>query len=64
MSPQDSTGRFIEVGDIVRWRGENYTIKDFSEERDPVFKTRMLIFKEPLHLTDEKPYEYSVDLVR
>lgn len=61
---QDSTGRFIEVGDIVRWRGQNYTIKEFSEERDPVFNTPMLIFKEPLHLNDEKPYEFSVDLVR
>jgi hypothetical protein len=60
---QDSTGKPIFVGDRVRWRGQEYTIKAFKEERDPVFNTPMLEFEEPLHIDNEKPYEFSIDLV-
>ena len=28
--PQDSTGKVINVGDRVRFRGDNYTIKAFG----------------------------------
>lgn len=60
--PQDSTGRSIDVGDRVSWRGQIYTIKSFG---DPVgrYGTRAIEFEEPLHIQGEVPDEIAVDLV-
>jgi len=58
--PQDSRGREIRVRDRVSWRGEIYTIKAFGAPRH---STRTIEFEEPVHITDEIPYEFAVDLV-
>jgi hypothetical protein len=58
---EDSAGRTIRVGDAVQWRGQRYTIKAFSE-RIGRFGTRVIEFEEPLHVTDEVPDEFAVDL--
>lgn len=63
MSNTDSTGKPIKIGDSVRWRGKLYTIKAFKEERHPTWGCPYLEFEELLHLSDEEPYEVSVDLV-
>ena len=55
---QDSTGRPIEVGSRVRFRGQEYTIKAFPGDHWPL----RLEFEEELH-TPEVPTEESVDLV-
>jgi hypothetical protein len=57
----DSAGRPIRVGDVVVWRNQRYTIKAFSD-RIGRFGTRVLEFEEPLHITDEVPDEFAVDL--
>lgn len=61
--PQDSTGRPIQVGDRVSWRGQIYTIKAFGETTGR-FGTRAILFEEPSHGPDEVPDEISVDLVQ
>lgn len=62
-SGQDSTGKFIQVGDKVRWRGGIYTIKRFTDEKDPYLGTPVLEFEEPLHISGEKPCEFAVDRI-
>lgn len=56
---QDSTGNPIHVGDKVRFRGREYTIKSFTP-----CKGRLGIcaieFQEPVH-TSEVPDEIGVD---
>lgn len=58
----DSMGRPLMVGDRIRFRGSEYTIKGFSEERDPHFGTRYIDVVETL-LVGERPCEFSVDKV-
>ncbi len=55
----DSTGKPINVGDVVKFRGELYTIKAFGPKED-VFGVCTIIFTEPCH-TDEVPHECNVD---
>lgn len=57
---QDSTGRCINVGDSVRFRGKIYTIKEFIPDEGR-FETARIIFNEPQH-TDEIADEINVDL--
>ena len=57
----DSTGRPIEIGDTIKFRGKNYTLKDFGPVEDH-YGVATLIFEEPLH-TKEVPHECNVDKV-
>ncbi len=57
----DSTGRVIKIGDKIRFRGEEYTLKDFGPNEDH-YGVATLIFAEEVH-TDEVPHECNVDLV-
>jgi hypothetical protein len=59
----DSTGKLIKVGDTIRFRGQDYTLKAFGPLDAAGFGVHTLIFEEPLH-TDEEPHECNVDLVR
>lgn len=61
-SGMDSSGRLIIVGDRVRWRGQLYTIKTFGAN-DGRFGTRTITFEEPLHINDEIPDEFGVDIL-
>ncbi len=56
----DSTGRPIRVGDRVRWRGREYTIKAFLDTK-AMNGVHHVEFNEPRHL-DEQPDEFSIDL--
>ena len=58
---EDSTGKYINIGDRVRFRGVIYTIKEFIPDKG-LFGTAVIIFNEPQH-TDEIADEISVDLV-
>jgi hypothetical protein len=62
IAPQDSAGRPIVVGDRVSWRGQIYTIKAFGR-LDGRCGTRVIEFKEPLHINGEVPDEIAVDLM-
>ncbi len=57
----DSTGKQISIGDIIRFRGQNYTLKDFGPVEDH-YGVATLIFEEPLH-TEEVPHECNVDKI-
>ena len=57
----DSTGRVIEIGDKIRFRGHEYTLKAFGPNED-FYGVATLIFEEPVH-TDEVPHECNVDKV-
>lgn len=59
--PQDSTGRPIKVGDRVRFRGQEYTIKDFAYGQGS-FGTAAIEFEEDQHIS-EVADEISVDLI-
>jgi len=59
----DSTGRIINVGDRVRFRGQVYTIKEFKPDSGGRFNLTQILFEEPQH-TDEIADELSVDLVQ
>ncbi len=59
--PQDSTGKPIRIGDRVRFRGKEYTIKGFSYGRGR-FNIATVEFEEPQH-TSEVADEISVDFV-
>lgn len=58
----DSTGKPIEVGNRVRFRGQEYTIKRFEDGhgRSGIAK---IIFEEKQHTTEDAD-EWSVDLIR
>lgn len=58
---QDSTGKAIKVGDRVRFRNKDYTIKGFipNKGRHGCAAIQMV---EPLHI-NELPDEWSVDLL-
>ena len=53
----DSTGKQIVIGDKIRFRGRNFTLKAFGSNTD--FGVATLIFNEPMH-TEEIPNETSV----
>lgn len=57
----DSTGRPISIGDKIKFRGQEYTLKEFGPIEDH-YKVATLIFEEPLH-TKEVPHECNVDLI-
>lgn len=57
----DSTGRQIEIGDKIRFRGQNYTLKDFGPNEEH-YGVATLIFEEEVHTT-EVPHECNVDKV-
>ena len=58
---QDSTGHPITIGNRVRFRGKEYTIKDFFPN-EGTFGTSQIEFEEEVYTT-EKPNEISVDLI-
>ena len=61
--PQDSTGKRIMVGDRVRFRGKEYTIKNFiAAGAGPRSPYQIEFVEDEVH-TDETPTEFSVDLV-
>lgn len=59
--PEDSTGKFITVGNCVRFRGKEYTIKTFGP-RTGCYDTSTIIFEEEQE-TNEVADEISVDLI-
>jgi len=59
--PQDSTGNNIFIGDKVRFRGKEYTIKIFGTTVG-TFGTHVIYFNEKQHTT-EIADEMSVDLI-
>ena len=59
--PSDSTGKHIEIGDKVRFRGKEYTIKEFFPGRG-AYGTSQIGFKEEQH-TQEIADEISVDQI-
>lgn len=60
--PEDSTGRPIQEGDRVRFRGKEYTIKAFLNLGAGRCGTYQIEFVEPVH-TDEIPDEIGVDII-
>lgn len=59
----DSTGKLIKTGDVVRFRGQEFTIKAFGPKEDH-YGVHTLIFEEEITHTEEIPNEISIDLVR
>lgn len=57
----DSTGKQIKVGDRIRFRGQEYTLKGFGPFEN-VYDVATLIFEEELHTT-EIPNECTVDKI-
>lgn len=57
----DSTGKQIAVGDKVRFRGQEYTLKGFGPFESH-YGVATLTFEEPLH-TDEVPCECTIDKI-
>ena len=60
--PQDSTGRVINVGDRVRFRGDNYTIKSFGPTIGAM-GTYVIEFVESYDGKYGTPDEISVDRI-
>lgn len=58
----DSTGKSVAVGDLVRCRGKEYTIKAFRPGEGRM-GTSAVEFTEPFHI-DEVPDEISIDLIK
>lgn len=58
---KDSTGKPITIGSRVRFRGEEYTIKDFVHGKGR-FGTAQIEFEEDQH-TEEVADECSVDVL-
>ena len=58
---QDSTGNRISIGDKVRFRGKEYTIKSFGT-MEGTYDTHVIYFNEKQH-TEEIADEISVDLI-
>jgi len=57
----DSTGRQIKLGDKIKFRGQEYTLKGFGPN-EPEYDVATLIFEEEVH-TIEVPHECNVDKV-
>ena len=49
--PKDSTGKTILVGDVIRFRGKEYTIKEFNPKKG-IYDTCSIEFNEPQHVTE------------
>lgn len=60
--PSDSTNKPISEGDKVRFRGQEYTIKEFRPGEGR-YGTAAIKFEEDDVHTDEIPDELSVDRV-
>lgn len=60
--PEDSTGKLIKIGELVKFRGRVYTIKEFLNNGRGDCGTRQIIFKEKQHVS-EVACEFTVDLV-
>lgn len=58
----DSSGKPIDVGDTVRFRGERYTIASFGPKVSSGYGTAQISFVEDQH-TDEVAEEFTVDIV-
>ncbi len=56
----DSTCKQIRIGSCVKFRGKNFTIKDFKSMYNG---GPAVIFNEEITHTEELPYEYNIDLV-
>ncbi len=59
---QDSTGKYINIGDMVRFRGQNYTIAEFLDNGQGSCGTAQILFEEEQH-TQEVASEISIDLI-
>ena len=59
----DSTGKLIKTGDVVRFRGQEYTIKAFGPVEE-FYGVHTIIFEEEEVHTPETPHECNIDLVR
>jgi len=57
----DSTGKQIFVGDKIKFRGTEYTLKGFGPNENH-YNVATLIFEEDVH-TEEVPHECNVDKV-
>jgi len=57
----DSTGKIVRIGSRVRFRGKEYTIKEFILNKG-VSGTSQILFEEKQH-TDEIADELSIDLI-
>jgi len=57
----DSGGRQIAIGDKIRFRGKEYTLKDFGPNEEH-YGVATLIFEEEVHTT-EVAHECNVDKV-
>lgn len=58
----DSTGRPISIGDKLKFRGKEFTLKGFGPN-DEHYDVATLIFEEPIDHTDEVPNEITVDKI-
>lgn len=59
---KDSTNTPIEVGDRVKFRGKEFTIKEFNDGKG-LYGTAQIVFEEEVTHTKGIPDEISVDLV-
>ena len=60
---EDSTGKPIEVGNRVKFRGKEFTIKGFNDGKG-IHGTAQILFEEEVTHTEEVPDEISVDLIK
>ncbi len=59
---QDSRGQTVRAGDLVVFRGQEFTVKGFGP-KEGRFDTHVVYFEEPVEHTTEVPDEISIDLV-
>lgn len=59
--PYDSTGKIVIIGSKVKFRGQEYTIKDWHEGKG-CSETCQFEFEEKQH-TNEIADEISIDLI-
>jgi len=62
MMHYDSTGKVVQIGDRVRFRGEKFTIKRFygKSMRGDI---SLIEFEEQITHSSEIPDEWSIDLI-
>lgn len=60
---QDSRGQTVRIGDRVRFRGQEFTVKGFGP-KEGRFDTHVVYFEEPVEHTPETPDEISIDLLK
>ena len=58
----DSTGRPIEAGDRIRFRGKEFTLKGFGPNEE-TYGVATLLFEEEITHTPEVPHECNVDKI-